>query len=163
MLTYFLTQPRFWLATSGFLRLCGQNSKKRNDFTSILVDDFRLKLNSFKRSSKKFIFFISIKKSYWILKFMALLHFVQISIWSRSSYHNRTQITLKRKLAFQAWWILLFLVHSPILSSKDDVCFRYEFGSAHVKLDAWTGPYSHTLELTTWPCSCCMASYYPIR
>ena len=163
MLTYFLTQPRFWLATSGFLRLCGQNSKKRNDFTSILVDDFRLKLNSFKRSSKKFIFFISIKKSYWILKFMALLHFVQISIWSRSSYHNRTQITLKPKLAFHAWWILLFLVHSPILSSKDDVCFRYEFGSAHVKFDAWTEPYSHTLELTTWLCSCCMASYYPIR
>ena len=120
----------------GFCACADRTQRSVTTLPAFSLTIFRLTLNSSKRSSKKFIFFISIKKSYWILKFMALLHFVQISIWSRSSYHNRTQITLKRKLAFQAWWILLFLVHYPILSSKDDVCLfslRIRFGTCKVR------------------------------
>ena len=49
---------------------------------------------------------------------MALLYFVQMSVWSQSpllsSCHNRTQITLiNQNKNFQAWWILLFSVYFP--------------------------------------------------
>ena len=74
-----------------------------------------------------------------MLKFMALLYFVQISR-SRSPQlspcHNRTQITLKSKQEFPGLVKLYFFsVYFFILSSKDDVSFRYKLGSAHVKFD----------------------------
>ena len=70
---------------------------------------------------------------------MALLYFVQMSIRSRSPQltpsHNRTQITLKSKQEFSGLVNNLFSVYFPILSSKDDICFRCELGLAHVKFD----------------------------
>ena len=69
---------------------------------------------------------------------MALLYFVQISR-SRSPQlspcHNRTQITLKSKQEFPGWVNFIFGVYFPILSSKDDISFRHELGSAHIKFD----------------------------
>ena len=122
-----------------FSCLCGQNSQKRNDLTSILVVDCFLKLDSLKWSSTKLLFFISIKKSYYILKFMALLYFVQMSMWSRSPQltpcNERTQITLKSKQEFSDLVNYLFSVYFPLLSSKDDICFRRKLGLTHVKFD----------------------------
>ena len=38
--------------------------------------------------------------------------------------------------SFQPWWILLLLVHFPILwSRKDFISFHHELGWAHVKFD----------------------------
>ena len=69
---------------------------------------------------------------------MALLYLVQISR-SRSpklsDCHNRTQITLKSKQEFPGLVNCTFSVYFPILSSKDDISFRHELGSAHVKFD----------------------------
>ena len=69
---------------------------------------------------------------------MALLHFVQISR-SRSPQlspcHNRTQITLKSKQEFPGLVNYTFSVYFLILSSKDDISFRHELVSAHVKFD----------------------------
>ena len=100
---------------------------------------FLLKLDSLKWSSTKLLFFISIKKSYYILKFMALLYFVRMSMWSRSPQltpcNERTQITLKSKQEFSDLVNYLFSVYFPILSSKDDIRFRRELGLAHVKFD----------------------------
>ena len=72
------------------------------------------------------------------LRFRALLYFVQISR-SRSPQlspcHNRTQITLKSKQEFPGLVNHTFSVYFLILSSKDDISFRFELGSAHVKFD----------------------------
>ena len=69
---------------------------------------------------------------------MALLYFVQISR-SRSPQlslcHNRTQITLKSKQEIPGLVNYTFSVYFPILSSKDDISFLHELGSAHVKFD----------------------------
>ena len=69
---------------------------------------------------------------------MALFHFVQITR-SRSPQlplcHNRTQITLKSKQEFPDLVDYTFLVYFSILSSKDDISFRHELGSARVKFD----------------------------
>ena len=69
---------------------------------------------------------------------MKILYFVQISR-SRSPQlppcHKRTQVTLKSKREFPG--LLNFTVFSlfPFLSSKDNISFRHEQGSAHVKFD----------------------------
>ena len=49
--------------------------------------------------------------------------------------YNGTQITLKPKQEFPGSMNFTFLVYFPILSSKDDNCFRHELGSAPVKFD----------------------------
>ena len=100
---------------------------------------FRLKLDSLKWPSKKLLFFISIEKLYYILKFMALLYFVLMLIRSRfpqlTPCHNKTQITIKSKQEFSGLVNYLFSVYFPMLSSKDDICFCRKLGSAHVKFD----------------------------
>ena len=69
---------------------------------------------------------------------MALLYFVQISR-SRSPQlspcHSRTQITLKSKQEYPGLVSYICFSIFPILSSKDDISFRRELGSAHVKFD----------------------------
>ena len=47
-----------------------------------------------------------------------------------------TQITLKLKQEFPGLVNFTFFpVYFPILSSKDDISFQHELGSAHVKCD----------------------------
>ena len=69
---------------------------------------------------------------------MALLYFVQnhdenllsflLAITEHKSHLNQNK-------NFQAGWILFFGVYFPILSSKDDISFRHELGSANIKFD----------------------------
>ena len=70
---------------------------------------------------------------------MELLYLVQISRSrspQRSPCHTRTKIPLKIKTRISRLGeFYLFLVYFPILSCKDDISFRLELGSAHVKLD----------------------------
>ena len=54
---------------------------------------------------------------------------------SVSPCHNRTQITQKSKQEIPGLVNYTFSVYFPILSSKDDISFRHELGSAHVKFD----------------------------
>ena len=61
---------------------------------------------------------------------------ITITISSAIRCLNRTQITLKSKQQFPGLVnYILFSVYFPILSSKDDISFRHELGSAHVKFD----------------------------
>ena len=78
------------------------------------------------------LIFVSINKSYFFLKFMALFYFVQLSLCSRSPCHNITQIILKSKQEFSGFVNFTFFSLFPYFSSKDDICFRHELGSAHV-------------------------------
>ena len=48
---------------------------------------------------------------------------------------HRTQISLKSKQEFPGLVNYTFFNYFPILSSKDDISFRLESGSAHVKFD----------------------------
>ena len=127
-----------WLY-SEFSCLCGQNSQKRNDLTSILVVDFFTETGQLKMVFYKVAFLYIDKEILLYLKFMVFLYFVQMSMWSRSPQltpcNERTQITLKSKQEFSDLENYLFSVYFPILRSKDDICFRRELGLAHVKFD----------------------------
>ena len=71
---------------------------------------------------------------------MALLYFVQISR-SRSP-----QLSPCHSKNIQAWCPIVVSVYFPILSSKDDISFRHELGSAHVKFD----PLNQKSNLVVW-------------
>ena len=60
---------------------------------------------------------------------------ITITISSAMQCHNRTQITLKSKQEFPGLVNHTFSVYFLILSSEDDISFRFELGSAHVKFD----------------------------
>ena len=70
---------------------------------------------------------------------MALLYFVQISRSlspQLSPCHNRTQIALRSKQEFPGLVnFIFFSLYFPVLSSRDNISFRHESGSAHVKFD----------------------------
>ena len=48
---------------------------------------------------------------------------------------NITEHKSKKEFPGLAWWILLFSVYFSVLTSRDDISFRHELGSANVKFD----------------------------
>ena len=54
---------------------------------------------------------------------------------NRVGYRPHSSGSLKSKLEFPGLVNLLFSVYLPFLSGKNDISFRNELGSAHVKFD----------------------------
>ena len=68
-----------------------------------------------------------------IIRFCKKLLEISPRVLNKGSTYLPTYLNKNKN--FQAWWIILFSVYFPILSSKDDISFRLELGSAHVKFD----------------------------